>query len=74
MNSQAFIEILKKHDEIKVIEAKTDIYLEIAHASYVEMKKENPKALLFTNPIDKKRGIEFQVPVLVNIFGSQKKM
>ncbi len=73
MNSQAFIEILKKHDEIKVIEAKTDIYLEIAHASYVEMKKENPKALLFTNPIDKKRGIEFQVPVLVNIFGSQKK-
>lgn len=73
MNSQAFIEILKEHDEIKIIEAKTDVYLEIAHASYVEMKKENPKALLFTNPVDKKRGIEYSSPVLVNIFGSQKK-
>lgn len=65
---QKWIERFKKADLIRVIEDKVDIDREIAHISYIEVKKENSKALLFTNPVDKNGNIF--PPVLTNIFGS----
>jgi len=44
------IALLKKHDEIKIIDVALDIYLEIPHLAYAEVKKEDGgMALLFTN-------------------------
>ena len=44
------IELLKKNNELRVIEEELDIYLEIPHLAYAEVKKKDGgKALLFTN-------------------------
>jgi len=68
------IELLRKNNELKVIEKELDIYLEIPHLAYAEVKKKNGgKALLFTNVVDKKNGIKFDVPVVMNLFGSYKR-
>ncbi len=68
------IELLKKHDELVVIDAELDIYLEIPHIAYAEVKKENGgKALLFTNAVDKKTGARFEEPVFMNVFSSYKR-
>ncbi len=64
------IELLKKHNLLKVIDQEIDIDLEMAHIAYVEVKKEDSKALLFTNPVSKKLGKKFDIPVLMNVFGS----
>lgn len=70
MTSSYLIDLLSAHDELRVIDEALDIYLEIPQLAYIEVKKQNGKALLFTNPIDKKRGISFDIPVLMNVFGS----
>ncbi len=68
------IDLLQKHNELKVIDTELDVYLEIPHLAYAEVKKgEEGKALLFTNVIDKKTGYKFEEPVLMNIFGSFKR-
>jgi 4-hydroxy-3-polyprenylbenzoate decarboxylase len=68
------IKLLKKHDEIKTIEDELDIYLEIPHLAYAEVKKKDGgKALLFTNVVDKTSGKTFEEPVVMNIFGSYKR-
>jgi len=68
------VALLKKHNEIKIIDEALDIYLEIPHLAYAEVKKEDGgKALLFTNVIDKKNDKKFQEPVLMNVFGSYKR-
>jgi 4-hydroxy-3-polyprenylbenzoate decarboxylase len=72
MNSQETIQLLKKHNLLKIIDTSLDIYLEIPHVAYLEAKKSEPKALLFTNPVNGKKGIKFNVPVLMNIFCSEK--
>ena len=72
MNTEKTIELLKKHDLLRIIEEPLDIYLEIPHIAYIEVKKPDSKALLFTNPIDKKNNKTFDTPVLMNIFCSQK--
>ena len=64
------IELLKRHNLLKVIDDALDIYLEIPHIAYIEVKSENSKALLFTNAVDKKSGKKFQTPILMNVFGS----
>jgi 4-hydroxy-3-polyprenylbenzoate decarboxylase len=66
------IEILKKNNLLRVIDDELDIYLEIPHIAYVEVKKEDSKALLFTNVIDKKNGKKFDIPVLMNVFCNEK--
>ncbi len=66
------IERLKKHDLLRIIDEPLDIYLEIPHIAYVEVKKEDSKALLFTQPIDKKNNKTFNVPVLMNVFCNAK--
>ena len=68
------VALLKKHDELTVIEDELDIYLEVPHLAYAEVKKnDGGKALLFTNVIDKKNNQKFDEPVLMNVFGSYKR-
>lgn len=68
------IQLLKKNDELKIIEDELDIYLEIPHLAYAEIKKKDGgKALLFTNAVDKKSGAKFEESVLMNVFGSYRR-
>jgi len=71
---QNTIDLLKKNDELKIIDDELDIYLEIPHLAYAEVKKKDGgKALLFTNVVDKKSGAKFDEPVFMNVFGSYKR-
>ncbi|WP_457746200.1 menaquinone biosynthesis decarboxylase [Sulfurimonas sp.] len=68
------INLLKQNSELTIIEDELDIYLEIPHLAYAEVKKKDGgKALLFTNVIDKKNGKKFDENVLMNVFGSYKR-
>jgi len=49
-----------------------DIYLEIPHIAYIEVKQKHSKAILFTNVVDKKNGKKFDMPVLMNVFCNEK--
>ncbi len=71
---QTTINLFKKENELRIIEDELDIYLEIPHIAYAEVKKKDGgKALLFTHAVDKKNGTKFQEPVLMNIFGSYRR-
>ena len=67
---EEIIEKLKKKNLLRVIDDELDIDLEIPHIAYVEIKKEDSKALLFINPVSKRLGKKFDIPVLMNVFGS----
>jgi len=67
---QKTIDLLRSRGELREIHDELDIYLEIPHIAYVEVKKEDSKALLFTNPVNKKEGTKYKDPVLMNLFGS----
>ena len=68
------IQLLKKHDELREVDTPLDIYLEIPHLAYAEVKKEDGgKAILFTNVVDSKSNKKFDEPVLMNVFGSYKR-
>jgi 4-hydroxy-3-polyprenylbenzoate decarboxylase len=69
---QETIQLLDKHGLLKVIEEELDIYLEIPHVAYIEVRQDVSKAILFLNPIDKKNNKKFTTPVLMNVFGSFK--
>jgi 4-hydroxy-3-polyprenylbenzoate decarboxylase len=69
---QNAIALLKEYDLLRVIEEPLDIDLEIPHIAYIEVKKPDSKALLFTNPISKRLDKKFSTPVLMNVFGSHK--
>ncbi|MDR2152383.1 MAG: menaquinone biosynthesis decarboxylase [Helicobacteraceae bacterium] len=68
-----FIKRLANDGELRVIDDEVDIYLEMAHIAYAEVKKEGGgQALLFTKP---KRGEKaFQTPVLMNLYGSHRRV
>ncbi len=66
------IELLKKNDLLKIIDDELDIYLEIPHIAYIEVKREDSKAILFTNVVDKKNNKKFDIPVLMNVFCNEK--
>jgi len=68
MTSNELIRLLKQKNLLREIDEKLDVNLEIPHIAYIEAKKENQKVLLFTNPVDKEKGIEYDIPVLMNIF------
>lgn len=71
---QKTIELLRRNDELRVIEQELDIFLEIPHLAYAEVKKKDGgKALLFTNVVDGKSGKKFQESVLMNVFGSYRR-
>jgi 4-hydroxy-3-polyprenylbenzoate decarboxylase len=68
---QRTIELLKRHNELTVIDEPLDIYLEIPHLAYAEVKKEEGgKALMFTQPVDRTNGRTFTSPVVMNLYGS----
>ena len=67
---QHTIALLKQHDMLRVIDDPLDIYLEIPHIAYAEIKKPHAKALLFTTPVDKKNNVTFTIPVLMNVYAS----
>ena len=66
---QKFIEILKAKGLLRIIGEPVSTDLEIAHLSYIEVKKNGSKALLFTHPVDE-RGRELP-PLLTNLYGSK---
>jgi 4-hydroxy-3-polyprenylbenzoate decarboxylase len=68
------INLLTKNNELTVIDTELDIYLEIPHIAYAEVKKKDGgKAILFTNVVDKNNNQKFDEPVLMNVFGSYKR-
>ncbi len=66
------IRLLSQNGLLKIINDELDIYLEIPHIAYVEVKTQDSKAILFTNPVDKKTGKRFETPVLMNVFCNAK--
>jgi len=68
------IKLLQQNEELRIMDEELDIYLEIPHIAYAEVKKEGGgKALLFTNVVDKKTGTKFDEPVAMNVFSSYKR-
>ena len=63
---------LKEHGNLKIIDEPLDVELEIPHIAYVEVKKPNSRPLLFTRPVWRKEGIEYTMPVLMNIFANRE--
>jgi len=65
------IKWLEENANLKIIDEPLDVELEIPHIAYIETKKADSRALLFTNPINKAKDIKYDMPVLMNIFASQ---
>jgi len=65
------VQWLKEHGNLKIIDEPLDVELEIPHVAYIEVKTDNSRPLLFTHPINKSKGIEYDMPVLMNIFASK---
>jgi len=72
IDDNATLSLLKAHDLLRVIDDELDIYLEIPHIAYIEVKTPSSQALLFTNPVDRRHGKTFDTPVLMNVFCSPK--
>lgn len=71
MEMKKTLDLLRAHNELRVIDTPLDVVLEIPHLAYAEVKKQDGgKALLFTHPLDKSRGITYDTPVIMNLFGS----
>lgn len=66
------VEWLKEYGNLKIIHEPLDVELEIPHIAYIEVKKEDSRPLLFTKPINKRLGIEYDMPVLMNIFANKE--
>ena len=69
---QDVVEWLKDNGNLKVIDEPLDVELEIPHVAYVEVKKEDSRPILFTKPVNKAKGIEYTMPVLMNIFANKQ--
>jgi 4-hydroxy-3-polyprenylbenzoate decarboxylase len=66
------IEWLKEEGNLKIIDQPLDVELEIPHIAYLEMKKDKPSPLLFTKPIYRAKKIEYDMPVLMNLFANRE--
>jgi len=66
------VQWLKDHGNLKIIDEPLDVELEIPHIAYVEVKTDNSRPILFTKPINKKKNIEYDMPVLMNIFANKE--
>ena len=62
---------LKEHGNLKIIDEPLDTELEIPHVAYIEVKKPDSRPLLFTRPVNKTKGIEYDMPVLMNLFANK---
>jgi 4-hydroxy-3-polyprenylbenzoate decarboxylase len=68
---QDVVQWLKDNGNLKIIDEPLDVELEIPHVAYVEVKTEDSRPILFTNPVNKAKGIEYDMPVLMNIFANK---
>lgn len=74
MEMKKTIELLKVNNELRVIDTPLDVVLEIPHLAYAEVKKQDGgKALLFTHPVDKANAKTYDIPVIMNLFGSYRR-
>ena len=62
---------LKENGDLKIIDVPLDVELEIPHVAYVEVKTDDSRPILFTRPINKAKEIEYDIPVLMNIFANK---
>ncbi len=69
---QDVVEWLKENGNLKVIDEPLDVELEIPHVAYVEVKTDDSRPILFTNPINKAKDISYEMPVLMNIFANKE--
>ncbi|KYJ86515.1 menaquinone biosynthesis decarboxylase [Sulfurovum riftiae] len=69
---QDVVQWLKENGDLKIIDEPLDVELEIPHVAYVEVKKEDSRPILFTKPINRAKGIEYDMPVLMNIFANKE--
>ena len=69
---QDVVQWLKDNGNLKIIDEPLDVELEIPHVAYVEVKTDDSRPILFTNPINKAKGIEYDMPVLMNIFANKE--
>jgi len=69
---QDVVQWLKDNADLKIIDEPLDVELEIPHVAYLEIKRESSRPLLFTKPIYRAKGIEYEMPVLMNIFASRQ--
>ena len=69
---QDVVQWLKDNGNLKIIDEPLDVELEIPHVAYVEVKQDDSRPILFTNPINKAKGIEYEMPVLMNIFANKE--
>ena len=68
---QDVVQWLKDNGNLKIIDEPLDVELEIPHVAYVEVKTDDSRPILFTNPINKAKGITYDMPVLMNIFANK---
>jgi len=69
---QDVVEWLKENGNLKIIDEPLDVELEIPHVAYVEVKTDDSRPILFTNPINKAKDISYDMPVLMNIFANKE--
>jgi 4-hydroxy-3-polyprenylbenzoate decarboxylase len=67
---QEWLKRLEREGNLHVIEEPCDVNLEIAHAAYVEVKRSDSKVLLFKRPVNREKGIEYDMPVVMNMFAN----
>ena len=67
---QTWLKRLEDSGDLRVIEEPVDVNLEMAHAAYVEVKKPDSKVLLFKRPVNRAKGIEYMMPVVMNMFAN----
>ncbi len=68
---QDVVQWLKDNGNLKIIDEPLDVDLEIPHVAYVEVKTDDSRPILFTKPVNKAKGIEYDMPVLMNIFANK---
>jgi len=66
------VEWLKKNGNLKIIDEPLDVELEIPHIAYIEVKTDNSRPILFTKPINRAKNIQYDIPVLMNIFANKE--
>jgi 4-hydroxy-3-polyprenylbenzoate decarboxylase len=69
---QDVVQWLKDNGNLKIIDEPLDVELEIPHVAYVEVKTDDSRPILFTKPVNKAKGIEYDMPVLMNIFANKE--
>ena len=64
---QDVVEWLKENGNLKVIDEPLDVELEIPHVAYVEVKTDDSRPILFTNPINKEKVLKVTLTGLTPI-------